>query len=51
MLPPTAATLAQIAEHPDVPTLLRAAAQRDAGAPVSPRVVKAADGTLRLAVG
>jgi 8-oxo-dGTP pyrophosphatase MutT (NUDIX family) len=51
MLPPTAATLAQIAEHPDMPALLRAAQERDPGAPVSPRVVRASDGTLRLALG
>jgi 8-oxo-dGTP pyrophosphatase MutT (NUDIX family) len=49
MLPPTAATLRQLAEHPDLPSVLDAAAAREPAAAVRPRVVLGEDGEARLA--
>jgi 8-oxo-dGTP pyrophosphatase MutT (NUDIX family) len=36
MLPPTLATLRQVAEHPDIPSALAAGALRDAATPIQP---------------
>jgi 8-oxo-dGTP pyrophosphatase MutT (NUDIX family) len=47
LLPPTAVTLRELAAFPDVPALLAAAAARDPGEPVRPRL-EIEDGTARL---
>jgi hypothetical protein len=39
MLPPTQITLAQVAAHESVETLMAAAADRDARTPVLPRLI------------
>ena len=48
MLPPTRVTLAEIAACADIPAVFAAAAGRDSGAPVKPRIETAPDGEPRL---
>jgi 8-oxo-dGTP pyrophosphatase MutT (NUDIX family) len=48
LLPPTRVTLAEIAACADISAVFAAAAGRDSGAPVKPRIETAPDGELRL---
>lgn len=48
LLPPTEVALRELAPHPAVADALAAAAGRDAGTPVLPRIKFAADGSARL---
>src|SRR5918993_620142 len=48
LLPPTRATLAGIAACADIPAVFAAAAERDSGTPVKPRIEALPDGRLRL---
>jgi 8-oxo-dGTP pyrophosphatase MutT (NUDIX family) len=50
LLPPTAVTLAELAAYDDPGGLFAAAADRDPGTPVRPRVVVDPDGSARLTV-
>jgi hypothetical protein len=48
MLPPTSATLRELAGYGSVGATLAAAADRDAATPILPRAVRDPDGTPRL---
>ena len=48
LLPPTRVTLAGIAACADIPAVFAAAAERDSGTPVKPRIEALPDGRLRL---
>lgn len=50
MLPPTRSTLRQLGAHPTIAAVLEAAAARDAGAPIEPRMEFDADGNGTLIV-
>ncbi|MEJ3743326.1 NUDIX hydrolase [Actinomycetes bacterium KLBMP 9797] len=50
MLPPTIVLVRALSTYPDVAAVLRAAADRDAATPVTPRVELSPDGTVRFLI-
>lgn len=51
MLPPTSATLTELAGFDSIEAALAAAADRDTATPILPQVVRSPDGTARLVIG